>query len=410
MGYPSFIAGRFLHSRVHNRFISFLTFFATAGLAIGTMALLITVSVLNGFQKKITENVSSFTSNIEIQGFEGVPLPDYKSALNKIMKVTNVKSSSPFVSHEAMIRARSAGASSSTDGLLLKGIDPAYDSSSLRNEVVSGRYNLSPLGSMNPLMLGSKLARRLGVSVGDTMFVFGVEGLPSPMNPPRVLPFVLTGIYETGMSDYDDIYGYTNISSAAYLFNLRAGEVTGYDIMVNNVTQVDNTSNNLRRALGYPFYPRTMFQMYRNLFAWVELQKKPIPIIIALIIIVATFNIIGTLLMMVLEKVNAIGTLMTLGATRGAITRIFLAQGAFIGILGTSVGAIMAYVLLELQKKYELIRIPGDVYFMNTVPVSVHAGDFILIGGTAFILSLLASYLPAKAASSLDPLESVRFH
>ena len=150
--------------------------------------------------------------------------------------------------------------------------------------------------------------------------------------------------------------------------------------------------------------------MYRNLFAWIELQKKPIPIVIALIIIVATFNVIGTLLMIVLEKMNAVGTLKTLGATRGAITRIFLTQGAFIGALGTFIGSALAYLLLEIQKRYDIIRIPGDVYFMNTVPVSIHGSDFLLIGGIAFTLSLLASYLPARAASGFDPLESVRFY
>ncbi len=227
MSYSYFVARRLLKSHSHNRFVSFLTLFATAGLAIGTMALVITVSILNGFQKKITDNVSNFTSNIEIQGFERVPLPNYTDALNAISSESNVKSVSPFVEHEAMIRAYNAGAQTSpagarseTEGILLKGILPEYDNSSLRDEIKSGKYQLSNAGTMNPLLLGSKLARRLSVHAGDTVFVFGVEGLPSPLNPPRVLSFVVNGIYETGMSDYDDIYGYTNIKAASYLFDL----------------------------------------------------------------------------------------------------------------------------------------------------------------------------------------------
>lgn len=412
MAYSYFVARRLLKSRTHNRFVSFLTFFATAGLAIGTMALLITVSILNGFEKKITDNISNFTSNIEIQGFERVPLPDYKSVLNTILTQPNVKSASPFISHEAMIRvARVRGTSvSSTDGILLKGILSAYDNSSLRNEIKSGRYELSNVGSMSPLILGSKLARRLNVGAGDTVFVFGVEGLPSPLNPPRVLSFVVTGVYETGMSDYDDIYGYTNLKAASILCGLPPNSVSGFDVMVKDLGQVDFTADHLQKVLGYPYYPRTMYQMYRNLFAWIELQKKPIPIVIALIIIVAAFNVIGTLLMIVLEKINAVGVLKTLGATRKSIAKIFLTQGAFIGAAGTLTGAALAYLLLEIQAKYDAIRIPGDVYFMNTIPVLIHYQDFLMICGIGFTLSLLASYLPARAASGYDPLETVRFH
>ncbi|MCL5267269.1 MAG: ABC transporter permease [Bacteroidetes bacterium] len=412
MGYSYFVAKRLLQSRSHNRFVSFLTFFATIGLAIGTMALLITVSILNGFQKQISENVSNFTANIEIRGFEQVPLPDYRATLSTIDSVKNVKSASPFISHEAMIRVHRSHYVNAPeiDGILLKGILPKYDNSSLRNEIKHGRYDLSNKGQMSPLLIGEKLAQRLEVHVGDTVFVFGIEGLPSPLNPPRVMSFVVTGIYETGMSEYDDLYGYTNMEAASYLFDMPAGNVSGFDVMVNDMKEIGATSDTLQSVLGYPYYPRTMFQMYRNLFAWIRLQKKPIPIIIALIIIVATFNIVGTLLMIVLEKMNAVGVLKTLGATRGAITRIFLAQGAFIGAIGTLLGSGLSYVLLEMQKKYNLIKIPGDVYFMNTVPVSIHVTDFILIGGIAFVLSLLASYLPARAAASLDPLESVRFY
>lgn len=417
MSYSYFVARRLIRSRSHNRFVSFLTLFATAGLAIGTMALLITVSILNGFQKTITDNVSNFTSNIEIQGFERVPLPDYASTLGEISPQLNVKSVSPFVEHEAMIRANKAGSQTSpegihsgTEGILLKGILPEYDNSSLRGEIKSGKYQLADVGTMNPLLLGSRLARRLNVGAGDTVFIFGVEGLPSPLNPPRVLSFVVTGVYETGMSDYDDVYGYTNIKAASYLFGMPPGSVSGFDIMVSDLSQVENTADQLQKILGYPYYPRTMYQMYRNLFAWIELQKKPIPIIIALIILVATLNVVGTLLMIVLEKINAVGVLKTIGASRRAISRIFLIQGAFIGAVGTLTGAALGYVLLEIQETYNLIHIPGDIYFMNSVPVSMQASDFLIIGCTAFVLSLLASYLPARAASSFDPLESIRFH
>lgn len=410
--FPLLIVGRFFKSRNNNKFISFLAIFAVTGLAIGIMALLIAISILNGFQEKITQNVSSFTSNIEIQGFEKVPLPNYKEALSVIASNYNVRSVSPFISHEAMLRVSSSHGDliSNTDGILLKGIDPSLDNSQLRYDIISGKYAISKMGGLNTLLVGSRLARRLNISVGDTVFVFGINGLPSPLNVPRALPFVVAGIYETGLSDYDDIYVYTNLKAAAYLFEMPENSVSGFDVMVKDLKIIESTARSLEYSLGYPFYPRTMYQTYRNLFAWIELQKKPIPIIIALIIIVAAFNLIGTLLMIVLEKMSDIGVLATLGATKSKITTIFLIQGELIGLMGASLGSFGALFFLEIQKRFNLISVPGDVYFMNTVPISISPIEFILVDTVALILCLFASYIPARVAANLNPIESLRFY
>jgi|YelNatPaOPRAMG01_1025707.scaffolds.fasta_scaffold00293_10 lipoprotein-releasing system permease protein len=410
--FPFLIAGRFFKSKKNKKFISFLAIFAVAGLAIGIMALLITISILNGFQQKITQNVSNFTSNIEIQGFERVPLSDYKGAIQIISSNPNVKSVSPFISHEAMLRVTSSRGNliSNTDGVLLKGIDSSMDNSQLKYDIVRGKYFFSQLGGLNTVIVGSRLARRLDIKVGDTVFIFGVNGLPSPFNVPRALPFVVTGIYETGLSDYDDIYVYTNLKAAAYLFEMPENSVSGFDVMVKDLRLIDETAKSLEDSLGYPFYPRTMYQTYRNLFAWIELQKKPIPIIIALIIIVASFNLVGTLLMIVLEKMTDIGVLATLGATKRKITAIFLIQGELIGLLGATFGSLGALIILEIQMRFNVISIPGDVYFMNTVPISIRPFDFLLVDGIALILCLLASYIPARTAANLNPVESVRFY
>ncbi|MGB9591836.1 MAG: ABC transporter permease, partial [Candidatus Kryptoniota bacterium] len=265
-------------------------------------------------------------------------------------------------------------------------------------------------GGLNTLLVGARLARRLNITVGDTVFIFGINGLPSPLNTPRVLPFVVTGVYETGLSDYDEIYVYTNLNAAAYLFEMPENSVSGFDVMVKDLNLIGETAKSLENSLGYPFYPQTMYQTYRNLFAWIELQKKPIPIIIALIIIVASFNLVGTLLMIVLEKMSDVGILATLGATKWKITAIFLIQGELIGLLGSTIGTLGALILLELQMHFNVINVPGDVYFMNTVPISINPFDFLLVNGIALILCLLASYIPARTAANLNPVESVRFY
>jgi ABC-type lipoprotein release transport system permease subunit len=219
------------------------------------------------------------------------------------------------------------------------------------------------------------------------------------------MAFRVTGIYESGMAEYDDVYAYTALRDAQILFQLPDA-VSGYDIHLLRVDSASVVADRVSDLLGYPHYARTVFDSYRNLFSWIELQKKPIPIILGLIIIVATVNIIGTLLMMVLDKMREVGVLATLGATRWGITLVFLRQGFTIAVAGTLLGNLLAFSLLYIQKEFRILSLPSDIYFMTSVPVLMRWEYFVVVSAITVALCMLSA--PSQRGCLAPSIQSRR--
>jgi lipoprotein-releasing system permease protein len=404
MSYATQIANRYLRSTQNDGFVSFITTIAILGVALGTATLIIALSVLGGFEREITSKVVGFTSNVGVQGFHNQPLKDYVQHTKAIEdSVPLVKAVAPYVAREALIRSRDG-----IDGILLKGIDPLRDVSSIREYMVEGEYVLDrEQGSLPKLVIGKKLAARLSLKVGDKATVFGV-GQVVEQGQLRVMQFQVVGVYESGMSEYDDLYAFAALADAQTIFQL-GDAVTGYDVLVTQVDSAQVVADRIQDMLGYPHYARTMFDTYRNLFSWIELQKRPIPIILGLVIIVATVNIIGTLLMLVLDKTKDIGILMSMGATRWGITKIFLRQGAIIAVIGTLLGDALGLGLCVAQLEFKFFSLPSDIYFMTSVPILLQPENFLLVSLVSVALCLVCSLLPARLASRLNPVTAIRF-
>jgi lipoprotein-releasing system permease protein len=274
--------------------------------------------------------------------------------------------------------------------------------------MVAGAYDLSrEVGGMPHLVIGRKLATKLALDIGDKATIFGLSRGFSQAAP-RVMQFRVVGIYESGMAEYDDVYAFTNLQDAQILFQLPDA-VSGYDILLRSLDRAQAVADSATDLLGYPHYGRTVFENYRNLFSWIELQKKPVPIILFLIILVATVNIIGTLLMLVLDKVREIGVLRSLGATRWGISSIFLRQGLTIAITGTILGNIVALTLCLAQLEFRFFSLPSDIYFMNAVPILLRPEYFLIVSAVTIFLCLLTALVPARLASKLNPVNAIRF-
>ena len=404
MGYVGFIAGRYLRSGRNDGFFSFITAIAILGVMLGTATLIVALSVLGGFERDITEKVVGFTSHVQVLGFQNQPLANYEENMWLMeKKIPEIRSVAPFVAREALIRSREG-----VDGILLKGIDPLRDNSTTRRYLVAGRYDLDrEQGGMAKLVLGRKLAAKLALDIGDRATVFGISRLGG-QGQGRVMQFRVTGIYESGMAEYDDIYAFTDLRDAQTLFQI-GDAVTGYDLLLTHVDSAAAVADQVQDLLGYPHYGRTVFDTYRNLFSWIDLQKRPVPIILGLIIIVATVNIIGTLLMMVLDKTREIGVLAALGASRWGITRIFIRQGMTIGLAGTALGNALAFALCAAQLEFRFFSLPSDIYFMTSVPILLRPEYFLLVSGATLALCLVSSFLPARLASRLNPVSAIRF-
>jgi lipoprotein-releasing system permease protein len=404
MSYSAFIAKRYLHSGRNQGFFSFITAISILGVMLGTATLIIALSVLGGFEKEITEKVVGFTSHVQVLGFQNQPLKKYDQNADLIRRsIPVVTTVSPFVAREALIRFHDE-----VDGILLKGIDLDNDVSATRRYIVAGAYELNrERGALPQLVVGKKLAAKLAFNIGDRVSIFGI-GRSADRGQARVMQFTVSGIYESGMAEYDDIYAFTDLADAQTLFQLTDA-VSGYDLMLASVDSAESVSEQVQDLLGYPHYGRTVFQTYRNLFSWIELQKKPIPIILGLIIIVATVNIVGTLLMMVLDKTREIGVLASMGATRWGITAIFLRQGFTIALTGTLLGNVLAFGLCFSQMEFKFFSLPSDIYFMTSVPILLRPEYFVLVSAVTLGLCMLSSLVPARLASSMRPVNAIRF-
>ncbi len=407
MSFPFYISKKYTFSKKDSRFITFISAISIVGIALGVATLIIALSILNGFQSTITNKVEDFDSHIQISSFKNT-LPDYHSVLPVLKEklYPYAISINPFVSNLAIISSKYI-----KDGVSIKGIRPEDNWIGVKRDIVAGRFSLDDSAGVASIIIGKKLADKLLVKTGDkvTVFALNKNKVPTPENPPNIKRFVITGIFESGMAAFDDLIAYVNIKDAQNLFS-TGSNISGYDIRLNNISKIDSLTNFLTDYLSYPYFVRSIYQIHRNIFTWINLQKKPIPIILGLIIIVAVFNIIGTLLMIVLEKTNAIGILKSLGATRKQITSIFIYQGMFLAIAGILIGNIIAFILTDLQLRFRIISIPSSVYFMSTVPIQLSVNVFIGVSVLTFILCLAASFIPSFVASRIQPVSTLRFN
>jgi lipoprotein-releasing system permease protein len=374
------------------------------GVTLGVAALIIATSIMNGFEKEIKEKVSGLVSHIQVSSFKSEGLPDYEEAITTIKdSIKGITGISPIVQKEAVLRTKAG-----VEGLILKGIVPETDVSSAQSKLLRGEFNLAPIDSIfSRLVVGNKLADKMKIDVGSKVIVFGLTGIPSPANTPKIKQFIVSGIYESGLREYDDMIVYTDLITAQKTFALGES-VTGIEIKLNNIDSAEIASNIIKRVAGYPYYPRSLFRLYKPLFTWVELQKAPTPIILGLIIIVATFNIVGTLLMLVLEKTQSIGILKSLGSSRGGIMKVFLANGLIIGIVGIVFGNILGLGICLAELKYRFFSLP-EIYYMKNVPILIEPMQVLFISLLALLLTFLATIVPAYLASRLDPVRSLRF-
>ncbi len=400
-----FIAYRHLRSGHNKGFISFITSIAIIGVMLGVASLIITLSILDGFEKTIKENVISFTADMQLFAFSNQVVPDPDKTIKHVLETyPEVTAIAPYVTREAMIRC-----DKNIEGVVVKGVDPSNDISAAKTKTIEGKYDLEERQSgIQTCMIGKRLAVELGAHIGSRVLLYGLGGATISLSQARIMQMEVVGIYETGMAEFDGTYVYVNLRNAQRLFQI-GNNVSGFDILVSDLSKLETLAHDIPADLGYPYYAQSMYKMHRNLFTWIELQKKPTPIILGLITIVATVNIIGTLLMMVMEKSSAIGILRTLGLGRKQVVRIFLMQGLLIGVVGTVLGNIVAFGLCWLELKYHFFPLPSGIYFMTHVPIQLSVFNFLIVSGSALFMCFVSSVLPARLASRLDPIRTLRF-
>ena len=403
MKFPLFISLRYILSNKDSRLLNLVSVITIIGIALGVATLIIALSVLRGFENTLTQKITDFDSHITIQSFkETLPNPDLYLKKIKDHTKDQIAYISPYISKLAII-----GSKSRKEGINVKGLTDFKAIETLKLNIISGNFNIN---NDTGIILGKTLATKLLVKTGDNVNLFALKGdkLPSPDNLPNIMRFKITGIFESGMADYDNMIGFTSLKAAQKLFSVPEA-INGIDIKLNSVLKIDSLASVIRSQLKYPYYVRTIFETHRNIFTWIELQKKPIPIILGLIIIVAVFNIISALLMLVLEKTNAVGILKSLGAKSSEVIKIFIYQGIYLALIGILIGNFIAWLLLTIQLKFDIIKVPSSVYFVTHVPIEMIPGVFIIISLITFVLSALSAIVPSYFAGKINPVNALRF-
>jgi lipoprotein-releasing system permease protein len=409
MFFPFFFARKYIFSKKETKLFSFISAITVAGIAVGVAALIIALSILKGFESALTNKIISFNSHIQITAFGGNLLPDYKKTLPLIERKIEGSYSriSPYLAKLAIVSHGDV-----KDGVTIKGLNQEILQADLKNDLVAGSFNLaSANGEPEKIVIGKKLANRLFVKPGDKITVFALTNnqIPSPENMPNIEQFIVGGVFESGMAEFDDLYAYVSLKSAQALFG-SGDNINGYDIKLKRVSEIDSLAFLLEDNLRYPHYVKTIYESYRNIFTWIELQKKPIPIILGLIIVVAVFNIIGTILIVVLEKTNSIGALKSMGAANKQIVMIFIIQGVFLSCIGIAAGNILAFLLMFVQLQFNIISLPSDIYLMSTVPIQMEAVTFAMVSLIALGLSILSAIIPSYIASKTRIVNTLRFN
>ncbi len=410
MSFELFISRRYLRAKRKQGFISLITFLSVAGVTVGVMALIVVIAVMAGFESDLKNRILGVESHIILLR-HGDGISDYPKILNRVRGVEDVEAATPFIYSQVMLRSATG-----ISGGVLRGIDPESAGSVIANfgedalDALADRARQDRTeGVKAGIVLGKELAANLGAGKGDAVYIISPRGMLSPVgHMPAMTRFEIVGLFESGMYEYDGSLAYIHLSDAQRMLRMDDG-VTGIEIRVNDVYAADRIGEKIEAELGFPYWTKDWMQMNRNLFSALKLEKVVMFIILALIVLVAAFNIASSLIMMVMEKTRDIAILKAMGATDKSIRRIFVFKGMTIGIIGTTLGEILGLVLCLLLKRYKFIELPSDVYYIPTLPVQLAPWDMILIAAAALFICFVATLYPARQASRLDPVEALRY-
>ena len=408
MSFEFFIGLRYLRARRKQAFISVITFISMAGVMLGVMAMMVVLAVMTGFGTDIKSKILGANAHIRVMSRIG-KLDQHEEVMKKIEAVEGVRATAPFVYSQVMLRR-----GSQISGAILRGIDPSRAGRVVDLEKSMKDTNLWTLGGREVppgIILGKELSRLLTAYPGDEVYVvspFGGSLTPIGGRIPYMKRFKVVGLFDSGMYDYDTSFAYVSIESAQQL--LRLGQsVHGIEVKVDDIYSVDKISRSVLERLGTTYWTQDWMQMNKNFFSALKLEKVVMFIILVLIILVAAFNIISTLIMMVMEKTKDIAVLKSMGASSKSIMKIFMLDGLVIGVVGTILGIMGGSVLCFLLKRYEFVKLPSDIYYISTLPVRVQVVDVALIALSAVAISFLATLYPSYQASRLDPAAAIRY-
>jgi lipoprotein-releasing system permease protein len=415
MRYELFIGLRYLHARRRETFISLITVISILGVMIGVMTLNVVMAVMTGFEEVLRDRLLGINAHVAVAN-PGDYLTGYEQLTERIERVQGVVAASPAVYGQVMVSSRNR-----VTGVVVRGVDPDRVAKVIEIQRYIRQGSLQALKlshsiqvegrsvSLPGVILGTRLADQLRTAVGDPVQLISPLGTATALGViPKISRFVVAGLFDSGMHEYDSTLVFLNLADAQRFFGL-GNAVTTVEIRVQDVYQARDVAGRIQESLGLPYWAEDWSRLWPNLFSALKLEKTVYFLVLLLMILVGAFNIISTLIMVVMEKRRDIAILLSMGATRRSIRKIFMIKGCVIGVVGTLLGVLLGYGICLLIERYQFIELPKDVFLISTVPVRIYLSNFVLVALASFLICVLASLYPARHAAKLDPVEIIRY-
>ncbi|MDD4702065.1 MAG: lipoprotein-releasing ABC transporter permease subunit [Desulfovibrio sp.] len=407
MSFELFVALRYLFSRRKQTFIYIISLMSILGVALGVGALVVVLGVYNGLTTDMRDKILGANAHAIVMSYLPSAFENNDTLLERVRSVKGVTGATPFIYTEVMLSSGNG-----VKGVVLRGIDPESGPqvlSMLRQMRTGAAADLQKEGTPG-LIIGEELAKRLGLVEGSRVNLLSPSGQKTASGyAPRIRPFEVVGIFKTGMFEYDSSLAFVSLTAARDVLGLPEKHLSGVELTVDDLFKADQTSARVATELGSPFYVRSWMEMNANLFAALKLEKIGMFILLTMVVLIGSFSIVTTLVMLVMEKTRDIAIMMSMGATRGMIRRIFMLQGSIIGIVGTLLGYALGLSLGWLLKRYQFIKLPENVYTLDHLPISITLTDVVIVGVSAMLLCFLATLYPARQAARLEPAEALRY-
>ncbi|CAH1674203.1 lipoprotein-releasing ABC transporter permease subunit [Chelatococcus asaccharovorans] len=412
-GFEWMLASRYLRARRREGFISVIAGFSFLGIMLGVATLIVVMSVMNGFREELLSKIVGVNGHIFVQPIDQ-PLTDYAAVAQRIAGVDGVTLAVPLVEGQALASASQSG---NNGGALVRGVreQDIKHIPFIANTIREG--TLAGFDEKGGVAIGRRLAEFLGVRVGDSITIISPRGSATPMGvAPRIKSYPVVAVFEIGMSEFDGSFVYMPMQEAQAFFN-RDGDVSLIEVFLRNADDVDTARDRIDAAAGRPIMMSDWRQRNRTFFSALEVERNVMFLILTLIVLVAALNIISGLIMLVKDKSEDIAILRTMGATRGAVMRVFLITGASIGIVGTIAGFFLGLVItLNVERIRAFMSwltdtnlFPAELYFLSRLPAVIEPGEVVTVVTMAIVLSLIATLYPSWRAARLDPVEALRY-
>lgn len=409
-----FVARRYLASRRKGRFLSLITIIAVGGIAVGVMALMVVIAVMTGLQRDLQAKILGTTPHIYVfQQNMGFRLGNWQQVLASVRQVDGVVAAEPFMQTNVAVTLQESGGAYAEAGILY-GIDPHASEQPLTDierQIRDGELSMAPTAAGLPgLVMGARLAEKLGVFIGDTVVIATLENIHQTPTGfmPALRQFAVTGTFRTGMYEYDLSHMYSELAEVQSFLDLPPDTVSGIAVNIADPWQAELVASRVRDVIEFPYYTWSWMALNGSLFSALKLEKLAMAVILSLIVLVAAFNIVSTLIMVVRDKTREIGILKSMGMTDETVLRIFVLQGVAIGVIGTVLGGAGGLLLITLQNRYQLVKLSGEVYFIEQLPAVLDWVDVLLITGISLLIAFGATIYPARQAARLVPVDAIR--